>query len=108
MAYVREDLSFEIVKSKMEGDLLPELWIRLGHKGTKRTLLGFIYREHSPWGVQEGSVREQEVRWDRWLEARRDTWRGTDEVFVMGDINLDWKKKDDPRYRNRKTLFRAS
>ena len=27
VAYVREDLSFEIVKSKMEGDLLPELWI---------------------------------------------------------------------------------
>ena len=27
VADVPEDLSFEIVKSKMKGDLLPELWI---------------------------------------------------------------------------------
>ena len=104
VAYIREDLSFEVVKTMMKDDLMPELWIKLGHKGTRRTLVGFIYREHSPWGVQEGTVREQEGRWGKWLEARRETWSGTDEVFVLGDMNLDWKRKDDPRYRNRKML----
>ena len=104
VAYIREDLSFEVVKTMMKDDLMPELWIKLGHKGTRRTLVGFIYREHSPWGVQEGTVREQEGRWEKWLEARRETWSGTDEVFVLDDMNLDWKRKDDPRYRNRKML----
>ena len=98
VAYIREDLSFEVVKTMMKDDLMPELWIKLGHKGTRRTLVGFIYREHSPWGVQEGTVREQEGRWGKWLEARRETWSGTDEVFVLGDMNLDWKRKDNPRY----------
>ena len=104
VAYIQEDLSFEVVKTKMQGDLTPELWLRLGHKGTRRTLLGFIYREHSPWGLQQGSVKEQEGRWNRWLEARRDTWKGTDEVFVLGDRNLDWGKKDEPGYRNKKMV----
>ena len=65
VAYIREDLSFEVVKHMMRGSLMPELWIKLGHKGTRRTLVGFIYREHSPWGVQEGTVREQEGRWGK-------------------------------------------
>ena len=104
VAYIREDLSYEVVKNKMEGDLMAELWIRLGHKGTRRTLIGFIYREHSPWGVQQGSVKKQEGRWARWLEARKDTWKGTEEVFVLGDLNLDWKRRDDPGYRNKKML----
>ena len=101
VAYIREDLSYEVVKTKMQGDLMPELWIRLGHKGTRKTLVGFIYREHSPWGVQQGSVKEQEQRWTKWLEACRDTWEGSEEAFVLGDLNLDWKRKDDPRYRNK-------
>ena len=55
-------------------------------------------------GVQQGSVKEQEGRWARWLEARKDTWKGTEEVFVLGDLNLDWKRRDDPGNRNRKML----
>ena len=97
-------MSFDVVKTKMQGDLMPELWLRLGHKGTRRTLIGFIYREHSPWGLQEGSVKEQEVRWNRWLDERRHTWKGKYKVFVLGDLNLDWRRKDDSGYRNRKML----
>ena len=87
---------------------MPELWIRLGHKGTRKTLIGFIYREHSPWGLKQGSVKEQEERWTRWLEARKDTWEGQEEVFVLGDLNLDWKRKEDSRYRNRKMVQELS
>ena len=108
VAYIREDLSYEVVKTKMQGDLMPELWIRLGHKGTRKTLVGFIYREHSPWGLKQGSVKEQEERWTRWLEARKDTWEGQEEVFVLGDLNLDWKRKEDSRYRNRKMVQELS
>ena len=46
------------------------------------------------------------MRWDKWLQARQDIWKGSDEVFVLGDINLDWKQKDNPRYRNRKMLLK--
>ena len=71
VAYIREDLSYDVVKNKMEGDIMPELWIRLGHKGTRRTLIGFIYREHSPWGIQQGSVKGQEGRWADGLKHKK-------------------------------------
>ena len=32
--YIKEELSFDIVKKHMGNDLMPEVWIRLGHSGT--------------------------------------------------------------------------
>ena len=39
-----------------------------------------------------------------WLEARRSIWEGTDEAFILGDMNLDWTKQGDAMYRNSKML----
>ena len=43
-------------------------------------------------GTQDSSVRQQELRLKRWLEAREIVWRGTEEVYLLGDINLDMMK----------------
>ena len=57
VAFVKEELSYEVVKKHMAGDLMPEIWLKLGHKGTKRTLVCFMYREHKPWKSRDNSVR---------------------------------------------------
>ena len=104
VAYVKDELGYEVVKKHKGGDLMPEIWLKLGHAGTRRTLVGFIYREHKPWKCRDDSVRGQEERLKAWLEARRPVWGGTEEAFLLGDINLDWKKQGDRTYRNTKML----
>ena len=104
VAFVKEELSYEIVRKNMEGDLIPEIWLRLGHQGTKRTLVGFVYREHKPWKSNDTSMKGQEERLKTWLEARRQVWQGSEETYLLGDINLDWNKKGDGKYRNSKML----
>ena len=104
VAFVKEELSYEVVNRYMGEDMMPEIWIRLGHKGTKRTLVGFIYREHKPWRLGDASIGSQEQRWKLWIEARRPIWQGTQETYMMGDINIDWSKKEDKKYRNVKML----
>ena len=89
VAYIKEELSYQVVKNFMGGDLMPEIWLKLGNSGTKRTLVGFVYREHKPWKSNDESVRGQEERLKLWLEARRPVWGGADEAFMLGDINLD-------------------
>ena len=104
VVYIKEDLSYQVMKNLMGGDLMPEVWLRLGHTGTRRTLVGFIYREHKPWKSRDDSIRGQEERLKRWLEARRPVWEGAEEAFILGDFNLDWKRQGDPTYRNSKML----
>ena len=48
VVYVKEVLSFEIIHQHMGGDLMPEVWIKLGHARTKQTLGRTIYLEHTP------------------------------------------------------------
>ena len=104
VAFVKEELSYEVVTNNMKGDLMPEIWLRLGHQGTRRTLVGFVYREHKPWKSHDASIKGQENRLKTWLEARRDVWQGTEETYLLGDINLDWTRKGDGKYRNSKML----
>ena len=104
VVYVKEELSYEVMKKHMGGDLMPEIWLKLGHKGTKRTIVCFVYREHKPWKSRDDSIKGQEERLKAWLEARRPVWGGTEEAFLLGDINLDWKRKGDQSYRNSNML----
>ena len=107
VVYVKEELNFELVTEYRQDDLMTELWLRLGHKGTRRALVSFIYREHKTWNRQDESVREQGNRLQKRLEARERVWMGTYEVFLLGDINLDLLRKDIRGYsyaRMRKML----
>ena len=102
--YIKEELSYEVVRKLMEGDLMPEIWVKLGHKGTRRTLVGMVHREHTPWKSKENSSKNQEERLKKWLEARRQVWTGNEEAYMMGDLNIDWIRQGDTRYRNAKML----
>ena len=104
VAYIKEELSYEIVRKYMGGDLMPEIWLKLGHTGTRRTLVCFVCREHKPGKSRDDTVRCQEDRLRAWLEARRPVWGGVDEAFLLGDINIDWKRRGDHTYRNSKML----
>ena len=104
VVYLKEELSYEVMNQHMNGDLMPEVWIKLGHAKTKRTLVGTVYREHTPWGTRDGSQKGQETRLKRWLEARREIWSGREEAYFLGDINLDWLKKEDRGYRSHKMM----
>ena len=83
---------------------MPEVWIKLGHAGTKRTLVGTVYREHTPWNTGDGSQKGQEVRLKRWLEARSEIWSGQEEAYLLGYINLDWLKREEAGYRSLKMM----
>ena len=83
---------------------MPEVWIKLGHAGTKRTLIGTVYREHTPWKTGDGSQKGQEVRWRKWLEARGEIWAGQQEAYLLGDLNLDWLKREEAGYRSVKMM----
>ena len=61
VVYIKEELSCDVLTNYMKNDLMPEIWLCLGHRNTKRTVVGFVYREHTPWGTQNGSVKEQET-----------------------------------------------
>ena len=104
VVFIKEELSYQVINNMMGGDLMPEVWLRLGHTGTKRTLVGFIYREHKPWKSRDDSARGQEERLKVWLEARRPVWEGAQEAYILGDINLDWKRQGDPTYRHSRML----
>ena len=104
VVFIKEELSYKVVRKNIEGDLMPEVWLRIGHKGRKRMLVGFVHREHKPWNSTDASIKGQEERLRIWLETRRATWQGTDETYLLGDINLDWNKRGDRNYRNAKML----
>ena len=104
VVYIKEELSFTVMSKYMGGDLMPELWIRLGNAGTKRTLVGTVYREHTPWNTGDGSQKSQEVRWKKWLEVRGEIWAGQDEAYLLSDINLDWLKREEAGYRSLKMM----
>ena len=104
VVYIKEELSYEVMHQYMGGDMMPEVWLKLGHARTKRTLVGTMYREHTPWGTKDGSQKGQETRLKRWLETRREIWSGKEEAYMLGDVNLDWLKKDDRAYRSQKMM----
>ena len=104
VAYIKEEISYQVIKNLMGGDLMSEVWLKLGHTGTRRTLVGFIYREQKPWKSRDDSVQGQEERLKVWLEARRPLWSGVEETHILGNFYLDWRRQGDPKYRNSKML----
>ena len=59
VVYIKEEMSFDMMTVHMKDDLMPEVWLKIGHKGTRRTLLGFVYREHTQVGTQDSSLKQQ-------------------------------------------------
>ena len=37
------------------------IWIKLGHKGFRKTLVGMVYREHIPWKTKKAALNIKSV-----------------------------------------------
>ena len=55
-----------------------------------------VYREHKSWRGNAAELRlvSQQKRWRDWLNSYQDLWEGEREVIVMGDFNIDLKRKE--------------
>ena len=63
-------------------------WIDVKMKRGRKITCGFIYREFMVKGDNSGAAQER--RWKRVVDIWERT-RGNHDVFVMRDMNLDYK-----------------
>ena len=107
VVYVREGLTVTPKYKYMEDyDTIPSVWLELGHKGTRKSLACFLYREYKPWkaetqpnGEDGSSIQAQKERWKSWLRSKEHIFMTKQEVWVLGDINLDLTRGEG--YRNK-------
>ena len=76
--------------------------------------MGTAYREHQQWTTKkqgDQSQKLQEDRWARWLKSGEEIWKGREEAYLMGDLNLDLasdKNKKNVSLYNIKEVARSS
>ena len=109
VVYIRSGVQVTLRTDLMEADLIPTVWLAVGPKGRKQALACFMYREWNKWKViGEGAPDEgaspgaQALRWREWLVKREPVFNTRNEVWLMGDINLDITKK--PAFETKKLL----
>ena len=86
----------------MESDTAT-IWVRVGSSKKKNIIVGGIYRQHRVLGVTDKEASrlelklEQEERWKRvvkhWKAASNNA-----KCITMGDINLDYKRWQEPEF----------
>ena len=100
VVYIKSTLAYQQVKV-LNNDLIPEVWIKAGHKGKRRSTYAFVYREWRRWKVprpaqgnpdQEGSRQAQHQRLEAWLEAREELIQTANETHILGDINIEGRE----------------
>ena len=110
VVFLKSNLAYQQLKV-LNHDLMPEVWLKAGHKGKKRSTYAFLYREWRRWKVprpaqgvpdQEGSRQAQYQRLKEWLEARMSIIHTTKETHLLGDINIEGragKERDEALYK---------
>ena len=95
---MKDGLNFSVELDRMH-DELSSIWIKVGGKGRKSLLLGGIYREHFLIRQSEPNSsrdkQQQELRWKKFINQ----WKAassTGQCIVIGDLNLDLHKWDEP------------
>ena len=96
IAYVSETVEYKRLDELEERSEMPAIWLELGTGKKMKFILGVIYREHKSWGGKEAELRvaNQQKRWRDWLNTYHDIWEGEREVILMGDFNIDMKRKE--------------
>ena len=103
IALVRDGINIEVKYDWME-DHTSSIWMEIQRPGKKKLVLGSVYREQSL--LRQGSINNtdaiplQTARWNRFLKQWREIGSRHD-TFLIGDLNLDMKRWDDPTYRNK-------
>ena len=96
IAYVSDEVEYKRLEELEERSEMPAIWLELGTGKKTKFTLGIIYREHKSWRGKEAELRlaSQQKRWRDWLNTYHDIWEGDREVLVMGDFNIDLKRKE--------------
>ena len=99
---------FEVkIMSQWMDTSVAAVWMKIGPKGRKPLVLGAIYSEHQ-YILQDqpdDSVSDtcQLERWNKFVQSWVAASRGN-EVIVMGDTNLDYKKWALPEQRKQRMV----
>ena len=94
--YISKNIHYKRRKD-MEGKTeMPTIWVELELPGTKKVLLGVIYREFKEWGggEQDQKIWNQHERWEKWLDSLKEVWEGKTEAILLGDFNIDLGRKE--------------
>ena len=81
-------------------NIFTSIWIKISRPGSKGLLICGLYREHqylqqdTDWSLQP---LEQNKRWQNFLR-QVETARLSEICHVIGDVNLDYLKWDNPDY----------
>ena len=88
---------------------MPTVWVELELPGTKKALLGVIYREFKEWGGGEKELKvwNQHARWEKWLESLKEVWEGKTEAIILGDFNIDLGRRETGKKVNMQKLAKT-
>ena len=102
VAYIRNGIHFKLRNDLMPSDS-PEIWLELGENREKKLLTGILYREFRPWNgdMMLASLKNQEIRLDKWLERVDKLIKKGKNLCLVGDFNLDLRRKSDTSYDRR-------
>ena len=82
---------------------IASIWIKIGGKGQRSTLVCGIYREHTliheNAAENSGHISQQKVRWKEFVRQ----WKHAATVkscWIIGDTNLDALKWNQPDYEH--------
>ena len=97
MAYVKDGIIIR-QRNDLEKEDVSAIWMEAGLPRERKFLIAGVYREwaylktdgHS--NDDSGSVLEQERRWDLFLDSWEDALDETEDVCILGDINIDLNK----------------
>ena len=101
LVYVKSSLEYQQVH-ELEGDVVQSVWLKGGHKNSKRIYFCHFYREHtSSLGNSMQSQKQYlESLLHQWEEATEHGQAGElNEVHAVGDMNIDtldgkWLRSD--------------
>ena len=96
LMYISEELDYKRRSDLEEESTIPAIWVEVGGAGKGNFLCCTLYREHKHWRGREEELRmeNQMKRWREWLNRLTNIWEGEAEAIVMGDVNLDLKRRE--------------
>ena len=95
---IKPEINFVLLEDFMEQDI-SAIWIKISRRGTKKLIVGGIYREHQFLKQIDNTsldIRCQEDRWRRTVTKWTDVTANSDSI-VIGDLNLDHSTWNTPR-----------
>ena len=103
---VRDSFQLKVREDLMDPEIL-SMWMEVTRKGRKKLLISAIYREHSilrlPPPNLSNNLQLQTSRWKKLVKQWKDVSKDN-EVYVIGDTNLDYLKWDNPPHHIKKII----